>query len=349
MKRFILLLLLAAITIFAGPLRALADPKNDAAEKPKTRAPETIAILDFAANTPGDPELGKQVSEVLAATLSGEDGFTLVDRASMSHTLAEHELNLTGLVSPEQTVKIGKLVGAKILITGKIFLVDKQLYLTAKLVGTETSILDGFIIKGDKDAGIGELMTQLGQKVAEHVRKEGPRLLASPDTMDDPLPGLKKALAGHKLPKIAVNILERHITTTPMTRLDPAAETEIRMVLKDAGFTIFEGDEKAQAENGVALVVSGAAVSEFAARIANLISCSGRLEIKITDRKTGEVLYSDRETTRGVDLAENIAAKSALQKAGHIVAIRILRHFEQTFANGKGADESKKKKPQAGE
>ena len=79
------------------------------------------------------------------------------------------------------------------------------------------------------------------------------------------------------------------------------------------------------------LVISGEGFSEFAARIGNLIACTGHVEVKIKNRRTGEVVFSDHVTTRGIDLAENTAAKTALEKAGHSLGLDILRHFEKTI------------------
>jgi hypothetical protein len=152
------------------------------------------------------------------------------------------------------------------------------------------------------------------------------------------LPGLKKALAGRALPTVSLRIEERHVSLAPVARIDPAAETELRMVLKEAGFTIIDGTATDQADGNVKYVITGEAFSEFAARIATLVNCTARVEIKVADRKTGEIAYTDRETTRAVDLAENIAGKTALQKAGHLLAIRLLRHFEKTLPKEKGHD-----------
>ena len=43
------------------------------------------------------------------------------------------------------------------------------------------------------------------------------------------------------------------------------------------------------------------------------------------------MILSDRQTARAVDLAENIAGKTALQKAAHLLGIRILNHFADTL------------------
>lgn len=349
-KTFASIVFAVALVIASVPRARAADREagDDARPAPapahRQAGSLTVAILDFETNTPATPELGKQIGEALTATLTGEDGFTLVDRASLARTLQEHELNLTGLVNADQATKIGKLVGAKILVTGKVFPLDKQLFFTAKLIGTETSLVEGVLVKGDKDGSLGDLLMQLADKVAHRLRDRGPKLVAQDDALEDPLPGLKEALAGRKLPKVAVRIGERHVTFAPAARIDPAAETEVRMILRDAGFTVIDGTDKEIADAGVKYVVTGEAFSEFAARIATLVNCTARVEIKVVDRKTGEVAYTDRETTRAIDLAENVAGKTALQKAGHQLAIRILQHFDQALPrpkNGGGADRAK--------
>src|SRR5689334_9411833 len=97
---------LLLLGVVGFPLALAADDKVAGKGGEKTATPKvTVAVLDFAANLPGNPDLGAQVAETLTATLSGETGFTLVDRSSLARTLQEHELNLTGLVSAEQATK----------------------------------------------------------------------------------------------------------------------------------------------------------------------------------------------------------------------------------------------------
>jgi len=313
---------------------AAAPPMTDA-KTPTTAAVTpaklTVAILDFQATMPGNADLGQQVSETLLTALAGEPGYTLVDRSSLARTLQEHELNLSGLVNTDQATKIGKLVGARILISGKIFALDKQIFITAKLVGVETSLVDGIVVKGSSDAEIGPLVMQLAERLARRIPESGPRLIASEEIVFDPLPGLRKQLAGRKLPKVAVHVAERHVAGARAPRADPAAETEIRQLLTRCGFTVIQGDPLDDAKAGVQVTITGEAFSEFAARIGNLYSCTDRVEIKVMNVSDKALLHSDRDSNRAVDLAENLAAKTALQKSGRILGIRILRHFADTL------------------
>ena len=324
---------------------AAERPATSSASQPATSRPAalTVAVLDFAADTPGQPELGTQIAEALTVMLSGEPGFSLVDRTVMTRSLQEHELSLSGVVQTDQAVKIGRIVGARLLVVGKAFPMGKQLFVTAKLVGTETSLVDGVIVKGPLDSDVGEQIIELAQKVATRLREVGPSLVADEDAEANPLPALKVKLEGVTKPTIAVIIPERHMTRV-VPAPDPAVETELKHLLIECGFTIKDVKQNELADfartfgqrdagawprelAGVDVVIVGEAFSEFTARIGNLVCCAGRAEVNVISRATGQIELAERATERGVDLSENIAGKSALQKAGRVIGLRILEHF----------------------
>jgi len=351
--------ILAAVMVVIGPVVVLAAESRPsgtteaAASRPAgheagpaAARPLTVAILDFGAKDPAMPDLGPQIGEVLTAALSGEPGFTLVDRATLARTLQEHELNLTGAVSTEQAVQVGKLVGARILVTGKAFMLGKQVFITAKLIGTETSLVEGVLVKDESGADVGNLVVSLATEIADRLRKAGPRLVASDDGID-PLPKLKKELAGRAKPKVVVIITEEHMRTAPLVQpVDPAVETEVKLMLRECGFEIMDVPQNELADWARAirkedvqswprglqdadLIITGEAFSEFAARIGNLVSCSARAEINMVNRKDGKIVLAQRETTRAVDLSENIAGKKALEKAGRVMGVRVLERFNK--------------------
>ena len=72
------------------------------------------------------------------------------------------------------------------------------------------------------------------------------------------------------------------------------------------------------------ILITGEAISEFAVRRGNLISAKARLEVKAIDRASGKVLAVDRETRVAVDVADQIAEKTALQEAAADIAERLL-------------------------
>jgi hypothetical protein len=96
----------------------------------------------------------------------------------------------------------------------------------------------------------------------------------------------------------------------------------VTLFAKEGGFEVIDARE-GKRSNAVVLV-QGEAISEPAVRHGNLVSVKARLELKAVDQATGEVLAIDRQTTVATDLAENIAAKTALQDAAAAVAERLL-------------------------
>ncbi|MCA9260591.1 MAG: hypothetical protein KDA61_15370, partial [Planctomycetales bacterium] len=103
---------------------------------------------------------------------------------------------------------------------------------------------------------------------------------------------------------------------------DPAAETEFARFCRALGFTVVDAEQGSVQQAD--LLVQGEGFSEFASRRGELVSVKARLEVKIVNRTTGEVVVVDRQTRVAVDLAEQIAGKRALQDAAADLAARML-------------------------
>ena len=130
--------------------------------------------------------------------------------------------------------------------------------------------------------------------------------------------GLKKAMGDAKRPTVLIQIPERHVG---QPAVDPAAQTELAWFCKEAGFTVLDaGAPQSQAD----IVLRGEGFSELAGQRGNLISVKARLEIKAIDPRTDKVVAVERQTAVEVDLAEQIAAKAALQKVAAGIALRLL-------------------------
>lgn len=278
-----------------------------------------VAILSFSERGREAAEMGDKVTDLLFANLIANPELYLVDRADLKKILEEQELNLSGVVNQSQATKVGQLTGAKIIVTGSVLQVGDSLYLIAKIIGTETSRVVGASVKGSVRDDLGDLVEDLSAEVAKTILKRSGDLVAKPATRDDRVAALKKKLGKSKLPVVQIKIPERHIGRPAV---DPAAETEITLFCTESGFTVIDPDEGNRKD--VDVMISGEAFSEFATRRGNLISVKARLEVKAVDRLTGEILAIDRQTCVAVGLTEQVAAKSALQEAGAMVAERLL-------------------------
>jgi hypothetical protein len=126
------------------------------------------------------------------------------------------------------------------------------------------------------------------------------------------------------LPKVWIQISERHIG---QATIDPAAETEVALLFEQAGFKVI--DHKNGNRKQADIFVEGEAFSEFATRHGDLVSTKARVEVKAVNRDSGERIATDRQTEIAVDLSEQIAAKTALQKAGAEIGFRLIPKLVQ--------------------
>jgi hypothetical protein len=273
--------------------------------------PLTLAVFDFEAKDAR--EVGRDISALLNVTLSAAAEVITVERAELAKVLGEQELSLSGTVSTETAAKVGRLTGAKILVTGRIFKLGTETVLVAKIISAETSRVYGEIAKGPGDPA--ELAAELSRKIIKTVTEKADTLVAKTETREERLRVLRERLGEAKRSSVFVKLPERHYG---LVVIDPAAQTEFMKVLQDTGFTVAETEGKAD------IVISGEAFSAAGGRKGNLHVAKARVEIKAVAVKTGDVLAVDRETGVAVDLAEQTAGKTALQHAAEAVAVRVL-------------------------
>lgn len=281
----------------------------------------TVAVFDFESRDDGMREAGRNAAAVIGANLSADPRIITVERAELEKILGEQELGLSGTVSPETAAKVGHLTGAKVLVTGRVFRADKELLMVAKIIGTETSRVYGELVKGGAQAPISDLSTELAKKIAATVAAKGDTLVAKLETRAERIARIKAKLKGKKLPSVSVKVGERHFGQ-PV--IDPAAETELGLILQECGFTLVDDKSKERPD----VEITGDAFSAFGLRKGNLISCKARVELK-AQKRSGEIMAVERQTSVAADIAEQPAAKLALQEAATQLAERLVPKLAQ--------------------
>jgi len=309
MKTFLKLTLMAALAFTAG--------KTIAADEILT-----VAVFDFDSKDEAISDLGPKVATLINATLSADPQIITVERAELNKVLGEQELGLSGTINPDSAAKIGQLTGAKVLVTGRVFKADDQTIIVAKVIGTETSRVYGEMVQGPPTKTIVGLSSDLAKKIAEVISGKSDALVAKVETREERITKIKQSLAGKKLPVVLVKIDEKHYGRYI---IDPAAQTELSVILQQCGFTLAD----TESTNKPAIEISGDAFSAYGMQKGNLISCKSRIEIKVRDVATGNILAVDRQTSVGVDIAEQTAAKTALQNAADVLAERVVPKLAQ--------------------
>ncbi len=342
--------LLAMILTVSCPARraraasapALADTSvsKSASEAPAPTHILTVGVLPFQSR---DEQRAREVTDIVTADLSMNTAIKLVERSRMDQVLGELGLSKAGVGDPETAQKVGFLAGANVLVWGRLFLIDKQAMVVARVVGVETGRIFAEQVRGADTQDLLPLIDELTRKVGDRVTKERSALVA-PDVRDDlqaNLNALADTLKGKSLPKVAVAVNEQHLGGESF---DPAAETELmywlthsnvpvvdissqhlqmRQWAKDYYLTTsFEVPQLIPEEVGVLLV--GEALSEPAGTYGPLSTCRYRVEVRAVDRATGDVVAIARRTGTYADASPVLAGKSGIQRAAAGIAYEII-------------------------
>src|SRR5205807_767764 len=191
--------LITIFTLVAGAAPALANPPA-----------LSVAVFDFESSEDAVKGLGPKVAALVNAHLSTASDLVLVERTELEKALGEQELGLSGTVSPDTAAKVGHLTGAKVLVTGKVIRLDRDLMLVAKLIGTETSRVYGEVVKGPSNKTIDDLAAELSEKISASISSKADTLVAKVPTREDRAEALKKVLKDARRPVVSVRIAERH-------------------------------------------------------------------------------------------------------------------------------------------
>jgi hypothetical protein len=298
--------------------------------------PLTVATFEFQAQDRALQEQCKLARELIDAQMAAKGDVQTVSRVEIDKILTEQQMSLAGLTE-QSAPQIGHLLGAQVLIVGRVFATGEDLTLTGRIISTETSRTFAEVVKGNP-GDLNKLAAELADKLHGKIVKERAALLAPLKLNGERLKELRVKLAGKRLPKVFIHIKEE---TAGAPAIDPAAQTEVQSILLKCGCEVVKdthGVLKTWAEDymreggktappkidGIDLILIGEGISQLAVRNGNLVTCRARVELEALDCADGKLLASDRETQPGTDLAEQIAVKTALQESAGTLACRLL-------------------------
>ncbi len=103
----------------------------------------------------------------LIADLLDEKGYELVERRKIDIIIEELNINQTQLVSQATSLKIGKLIGSHIIITGDIARYEKKKYVNVRAFDVETSDILGIAViePGQLNIAVDDLMKDINSNL----------------------------------------------------------------------------------------------------------------------------------------------------------------------------------------
>jgi TolB-like protein len=278
-----------------------------------TPPPLTVAVYDFTDTGAGG--FGGKVTTLVTADLTTETNIVMLERAQLSKALNEQAFGISGLVSSDAAAKIGQLTGAKVLVAGQVMKTQPtHLVIIANIIGTETGRLYAARVDGSTDQLL-DLTTDLAKKIADTIRAQTTNLVTgAQETHEQWLTRLVQSIPGTNRPVVSVRI------NLPARGTTATATGEFGILLEKAGFTVVDAnsDQKPDIE------ITGVCDLSPGPRQNGLFSFRAVIELKVQERRTGQIITFDRQESTATDAARAGANRSAQVNAVDALAERVL-------------------------
>lgn len=330
--------------VSAGPLRAAE--------------PIALAVLDF--DTSGAPELrgpaGAGFADLLAVALSTREGVRLVEREALRQAIEEQVLGLSGAVDLATAARVRRLVGAQVLVTGRVFAASNRLVVTARAIGAETGHVEAVAAEGRGEADLRTLAEGIAEKIGRLLAARSSAFVASRPDPQESSADLTKATAGRALPRVAIRMREtilnvdqqRSTAAHELASLLLASGVEVRHAAAEqlpvALDDYLEGPlPQGDALASVDVIIFGEAVGRFGLRTGDLVSASARVTLTAVDAKRRRVLAAADAERKGIDVVPHEAAIQAITGATRDSAQALLPKLvgawnRRAHGSGVGAD-----------
>ena len=97
-----------------------------------------IAVVEFSDLNGDVTDFGRLLSEELITKLSTTGNYTVVERLLLNKAIAEHKLQLQGIVDPKSAKELGKILGVDAIVSGTVAPMGDSLRVNARVISTET-------------------------------------------------------------------------------------------------------------------------------------------------------------------------------------------------------------------
>ena len=358
------------------------DESAMASDPEPEKIPVAIATFSSAANVREADTVRRAVVDGLINGLSQFDGVRVVERERIGEALQDLRMSSEGMIDQATALQLGKMTGARVIVTGNILQIDDELAITARLINTETSELVATRATGSR-GNLLATVDELAAGVADRLMQDDKGTLARADDRGaertaEQRQALQDRLKGLERPRLLVLLPESHLNRIVP---DPAGETELVEWLLACGFPVASAEyagveaptpiaqwdsetdvriRRPDAREGMHWTISsqsihsyvtggmakdvdklleiadvlvlGQGISERASNRSGIQSCKARLELKAIDIRTGEILLAKSTYGAGLDVAEHIAGKRALQAAGRQMALDLIPALAKRWA-----------------
>lgn len=280
-------------------------------------SPLTVAVYDFVDSTNNKAGIGAKITALVTADLAGETNLVVVERVQLGKALNEQAFGVSGIVSSDAAATIGQMTGAKVLVAGHAIRTEgSHLVIMATIIGTETGRLFSARVEGPAN-DLMQLTANLGLNISQTINAQAANLVAAAEeSKADRFARIIKSIHGTNRPAVSVSIL----LASDRSSHCAAAETEFGALLLKAGFPVVEDNSEGKPE----LEITGVEFVHRGPRRGALFSSRAGIDLKVQERRTGNIVARDHQESDATDVARISANHSAQAEAVDALAQRIL-------------------------
>jgi TolB-like protein len=165
MRKYILTLVLISLCFLSYDFAYGGDFK-------KTR----IAVLDFQIQGTGfeTEDMGKIVAEWMITALVQEGRFDVIERRLLEKVLKEQNLGASGVVDTQSASRLGKVLGARVVISGTVIKLSRMTEVNTRLIDVQTgSILAAENVNSETTTRLAKLINLMAIKIIKNFPLEG--------------------------------------------------------------------------------------------------------------------------------------------------------------------------------
>jgi len=131
----------------------------------------TLAIFDFTNSQGLITDVSEKLTILAFAELSKDDKIKLIERSEINKVMEEQDLSQSGLAK-QDSLKLGKLLGAQNILTGKTYYMDDKVYFNVKLSNCVTGNVSGVSKSFDSKGNLNSILESFSKEIAKHIAEK---------------------------------------------------------------------------------------------------------------------------------------------------------------------------------
>lgn len=288
---------------------------------PEAKAQDSVpaAIIGMESTLPEDKAVGSvtagdKLRELLSAELSREVfHLQLVDRGHVDLIMKEHKVQLSGVTDAATNLKTAGLLGAKVLIFGRVYSMGDEVWTSAKLFQVRTGNTESVLVKKPAHTALSILASELAVQIAKKLNSTSADNVSETDV---DIARINEKLGTRKRPTVEIEI---GFSKPLDEELNRALRLEASYLLMRCKFPVeISLTEKPRFNPDSHVTITLSVEVQTTARIESQFSCNASVQLG------GGRFQAYKARRTGMGGTEREAARAALMQSLYAAGVEFL-------------------------